>query len=269
MGKLWQMLWLGLAGLVLPVACAGCEVPRVRGQLCARCCEVLSGGVCRRLWPSPAPRGLPAVYGSLSYADEVRAVLLAHKERGALWLAAPLGAVLARVVVGVVHARAPVDSAACAEAWQRPGPDVLRGSRRPASGQRPTEGRLFGPVTLLPVPSARRAVAARGHDPTRRIALAAARELRRGGLPARVLSLLRQRRSVADQSGLGAEQRLANVSGALRLAPGAGSLLAGGATVLVDDLMTTGATLAEAARAASEEGVCVLGAAVVAARSKG
>jgi predicted amidophosphoribosyltransferase len=105
-------------------------------------------------------------------------------------------------------------------------------------------------VLLVPVPSARRAVRARGHDPARRIALAAAGELRRTGTPARVLGVLRQRRAVADQSGLNSRQRLDNLAGALEVVAGGGRLLAeGGRVVLVDDLMTTGASLTEAARA--------------------
>ncbi|MDX3257287.1 ComF family protein, partial [Streptomyces scabiei] len=88
-----------------------------------------------------------------------------------------------------------------------------------------------------------------GHDPARRIALAAAGELRRTGSPARVAGVLRQRRAVADQAGLDARRRLENLAGALEVAAGGTPLLDGGAIVLVDDLMTTGASLAEAARA--------------------
>jgi hypothetical protein len=54
---------------------------------------------------------------------------------------------------------------------------------------------------------------------------------------------------VADQAGLNSRQRLENLAGALAVVPGGGRLLAGGVVVLVDDLMTTGASLAEAARA--------------------
>jgi hypothetical protein len=65
-----------------------------------------------------------------------------------------------------------------------------------------------------------------------------------------VAAVLRQRRAVADQSGLDARQRLANLAGALEVAAVGERLLAdGGRIVLVDDVMTTGASLAEAARA--------------------
>ncbi|KUJ39901.1 phosphoribosyltransferase, partial [Streptomyces rimosus subsp. rimosus] len=121
------------------------------------------------------------------------------------------------------------------------------------------------PLLLIPIPSAPRAVAGRGHDPVRRMALAAARDLRREGVPVRVLNVLKQRRTVVDQAGLSARQRLANVSGALIVVTGAGRLLAAAPVVLVDDLMTTGASLAEAARAVRAAGGRVVGAGVVAA----
>lgn len=117
-------------------------------------------------------------------------------------------------------------------------------------------------LSLVPVPSARSAVAGRGHDPVRRIALAAAGWLRRDGLAVRVRPALRQRRRVADQSGLTAGQRVANLTGALVVRPGA--LIAGDSVVLVDDLLTTGASLAEAARAVRSSGGLPVGAAVVA-----
>ncbi|MER8090607.1 ComF family protein [Streptomyces sp. NPDC058316] len=209
--------WREISGLVLPVSCGGCGRPRT--ELCEECRADLCGRAPRRVRPVPEPRGLPTVHAAAGYENAVRAVLLAHKERGALGLAGPLGKALA----GAVRAGA------------RYAGDV-------------------GPLLLVPVPSARRAVAARGHDPTRRIALAAAGDLRRRGTPARVVAVLRQRRPVADQVGLGARQRQENLAGALEVVAGGERLLAAGRVVLVDDLLTTGASLAEAARAVATAG---------------
>lgn len=166
------------------------------------------------------------MHAAAVYGEAVRAVLIAHKERGATGLAGPLG----RALAGAVRAGLP-----------RPDPDTGR----------PGPGGVAEGLVLVPVPSARRAVAARGHDATRRIALAAASDLRRSGLPARVLPVLRQNRPVADQAELTGPERLTNVSGALGVRRGAEALWAGAAVVLVDDLITTGASLAEAARALS------------------
>jgi predicted amidophosphoribosyltransferase len=217
--------WQEITGLVLPVDCAGCGRPRT--ELCERCRGRLGGSAtARRVRPSPEPPGLPPVWAAGTYEDEVRAVLLAHKERGALGLAAPLGAALAGAV------------------------------RRVAAP---------GHVLLVPVPSARRTVARRGHDATARLARAAAGELRRQGVPARAVAALRQLRPVADQSGLTAARRLANLTGAVAAAPGRAGLLALAPVVLVDDLMTTGASLTVSALAVGVAGGRVAGAAVVAA----
>lgn len=220
--------WADLTDLVLPAECGGCG--SAREVLCPRCRTALSGDPPCRVRPDPEPPGLPAVHAAAPYADEVRAALLAHKERGVLALAAPLGAALAGAV-----------RAGLREAWTATG-----GAGAPDGGG---IRRVRGPVLLVPVPSARGAVRTRGHDPARRIALVAAGELRRTGVPARVSAVLRQRYAVADQSGLDARRRLANLAGALAVAPGGGGLLRGAVVVLVDDLMTTGASLAEAARA--------------------
>ncbi|MYR42097.1 ComF family protein [Streptomyces sp. SID5910] len=218
--------WRDLGDLVLPAECGGCG--RARTVLCPRCRAALSGSAPCRVRPDPGPPGLPVVHAAAPYADEVRAVLLAHKERGVLALSGPLGGALAGAVRAGLREAGPGGGAA-----------------RPVG--------VREAVLLVPVPSARRAVRARGHDPARRIALAAAGELRRTGTPSRVLAVLRQRHTVADQSGLSARQRRDNLAGALAVVPGGARLLGGpGPVVLVDDLMTTGASLAEAARAVRE-----------------
>ncbi|MFJ7202750.1 ComF family protein [Streptomyces sp. NPDC098789] len=221
--------WGEVAGLVLPARCAGCGA--VREVVCAGCREGLSGAGAGVVRPRPGPPGLPVVHAGAGYADGVRAVLLAHKERGALQLAGVLGGALAAAV-------------------------------RSGGGDGDRAG-----LVLVPAPSSRWQVRARGHDPARRIALAASARLRRGGIPARVAPVLRQRRPVADQAGLGARQRRENLAGALEVRPGGARLLEGARIVLVDDLVTTGATLAEAARALRAVDGCPAGlrAAVVAA----
>ncbi|MBL1087100.1 ComF family protein [Streptomyces actinomycinicus] len=244
--------WHDLTDLVLPADCAGCGAPRT--ALCPRCRAALDGAAARRARPAPEPAGLPAVYAVAPYADEVRALLLAHKERGALALAGALGTALA----GAARAGLDGQGAAVGPAG-RPGAGrgaAVGSAGRPGAGRGAGVGTAGwswrGPVLLVPVPSARWAVRARGHDPVRRMALAAAGELRRTGTPARVAAVLRQRRAVADQAGLDARRRLENVAGALEVAAGGARLLGAGPVVLVDDLMTTGATLAEAARALRE-----------------
>jgi predicted amidophosphoribosyltransferase len=104
---------------------------------------------------------------------------------------------------------------------------------------------------LAIVPTSRRAYRRRGYDP---VALL----LRHAGL--RPKKVLRPARSTARQKTLGATQRAANLRGALVAA----QPLTGRSFVLVDDVLTTGATLGEAARAITAAGGEVLGAATLA-----
>ena len=200
-----------LLDLVLPRDCAGCGAPG--RTLCRRCAAALTGPPLVHR-PTPSPPGLPPVVAAATYDGVVRSLLLAHKERGRLALAGPLGAALA--------------GAAAAHG---------------------------GGVLLVPVPSSPASVRARGHDHARRLAAVAGRRL---GL--RSAAVLAQARAVDDQAGLDTAARAANLAGALR----ARRRLDGLDVVVVDDVVTTGATLAEAARALGDAGACVRGAAVVA-----
>ncbi|MDY0816108.1 ComF family protein [Kitasatospora purpeofusca] len=218
----------GLLDALLPAPCAGCGADL--GHLCPECRHLLATTP-----PTPAA-ALPGAHAAAPYDGPVRRLLLAHKERGALGLAGPLGDALARAVRSALG--------------PFPGP---------------------APLLLVPVPSARAAVRARGHDPTLRLARAAAGALRREGLEARALPLLRHARPVADQAGLSAAERHRNLRGALTVRPPGRfrrsdrSGPAGFRPVLVDDLVTTGASLVEAARALSAAGLPPAVAATVAA----
>jgi len=110
---------------------------------------------------------------------------------------------------------------------------------------------VSGPVELAPVPTSRAAFRRRGYDPVRLV-------LRKAGH--RPAGVLRVARRTSSQKTLSAAERAANLRGAL-VARGA---LEGRRFALVDDILTTGATLDEAARAISEAGGTVVGGATIA-----
>src|SRR4051794_15924113 len=211
--------------LVLGGSCVGCGTPG--RALCRRCGASLPlrGAPC---WPTPTPAGLALPFAAGDYAGLLKVLVNAHKEDGVLALAAPLGAVLAAVVHDLV------------------GPD---GSR--------------APVWLVPVPSRRAVVRTRGHDPLLRVSRTAARLLRGRAVTASVHRLLLPRGRVRDQSLLGAADRAANLAHSMSCRRVAGRPDA--LVVVVDDVITTGATAREAQRALEAGGVLVTGVAAVAA----
>lgn len=113
------------------------------------------------------------------------------------------------------------------------------------------------PQVLLAAPSSAAATRRRGYVP----ALELARVLgKHWGLPVARAALARATR---DQAKLSQAERLANLSGAITLPTG----LAGKRVWLVDDIVTTGATLGELARAATSAGASVVGFCTVAESS--
>jgi predicted amidophosphoribosyltransferase len=115
-------------------------------------------------------------------------------------------------------------------------------------------------LVLCPAPSSRAAVRSRGYDHTARLARSAAARLGPGVVVER---LLVPARGVQDQAGLTSEQRARNLRGALRAAPARPTRV-----LLVDDVVTTGATLVEAARALVAQGHHLVGAAVLGATAR-
>jgi predicted amidophosphoribosyltransferase len=117
-----------------------------------------------------------------------------------------------------------------------------------------------GPGVLVPVPSAPGVARARGGDHVARLARIAGR-----GLGARVVGALRLGRPVYDSAGLNRRDRARNVHGAMVAGP---PPRAQRTAVIVDDIVTTGATLREATRALEAAGWAVCAGAVVAATTR-
>lgn len=110
---------------------------------------------------------------------------------------------------------------------------------------------------VLPMPLAPERLAERGYNP----ALLLARALAPTRCPSDWLVRVRH---TPPQRGLARAERLRNVRGAFAVHPGAAGQLAGRRVVLVDDVMTTGASLHEAARALRAAGVQQVAALVLA-----
>lgn len=98
---------------------------------------------------------------------------------------------------------------------------------------------------VVAVPLHRRRIITRGFNQAAVLAHAIGRQT---GLPVRA-SLLRRRNPTAPQGGLGRRQRFENVRGAFTVAGSARHRLDGHRVLLIDDVLTTGATVSAAASA--------------------
>jgi predicted amidophosphoribosyltransferase len=106
-------------------------------------------------------------------------------------------------------------------------------------------------LLAVPVPTSRGAMRRRGYRVV---------DLLLRGAGAAPFHLLAPARTTADQRRLDRRARGENASGSLRARPSAGLRV-----VIVDDVVTTGSTLREAARALTDAGAHVVGAATAAA----
>ncbi len=224
--------WAAAAGdLLLGASCHGCGV--AWWGICPQCRAAVAAQPTYLTVPDPEPPGFPTTATSAPYDTVLRQVISAHKDRQALALTGFLADRLALSVHRLL---------------------VTFASR--------TEGQK---VTLVPVPSAATVVRQRGVDATWTLARRAAARLRVAHRLT-VRRLLAQHRGVVDQSGLSATERTANLRDAFRLRrPATGGLPTNELVVVVDDVVTTGSSLTEAARVLTGAGIDVLGAATIAA----
>ncbi|MGC0364900.1 putative amidophosphoribosyltransferase [Rhodococcus sp. 27YEA15] len=208
----------GLLDLVLPRECGGCTRP---GRLWCEDCKAELSDTPIRLAPRVDP-GVP-VWSLGRYQGPRRRSVIALKERGRTDLVEPLGDAVAGAVASLYR-------------W----------------GELPRDG--IGPLILVPAPSRSRAARARGGDPVVKIARAAAHALGPG--VAGVRQPLSLSRGVRDSVGLSAAERMTNVAGRVGCDPTVVRTIPRRADVVVlDDVMTTGSTVAESVRALSGVGV--------------
>lgn len=216
------------ADLFLGARCPGCGGP---GLGACPGCRAWLGSL--PVLPVRRPGPLPPTWARGPYRGRLRDLILAFKERQGLGLTPLLGDALLPAAAALLLDGAEPDGAAAG---------------------------AVVPSFVVPIPSAPARVRERGFDVTGMLAARLARRLREAGVGVRAEGLLVQRRRVRDQGGLGAEERRTNLVGALharRQGRGEGVLL-------VDDIVTTGATLGQADRAATSAGFRVLGAVVLA-----
>ncbi|MDT0164695.1 ComF family protein [Actinotalea sp. AC32] len=224
-----------LARLVVPVECPGCG--RLDVRLCGACLASFDGPVRRvedaapRLDRLVGPGPLP-VWAPAAYAGPVRGVVTAWKDHGRADLTAPLA--------GVVRRAARETAPALVEA---------------TGGER---------LAVVPVPTRASARRRRGDDLVLRLAAACVEGLRGGQVDAvlvRALAVVRRR---ADQAGLGARAR-GGVAGSLAVRRRTAARAPLGWVLVVDDVLTTGGTVAAASDAVVLAGGLPLGALVLAA----
>ncbi|MBB3052273.1 putative amidophosphoribosyltransferase [Prauserella isguenensis] len=203
----------GAAALLDLVLPEHCAGCDAPGRACCRSCLAAFG----EPWSVAVGGPDEPTYALARHADVARTLVVAHKERGRRGLTRPLGRALAAAV------------------------PRLPAARRDAAGT----------WWLVPVPSRPSAARARGGSHVLALARACAAALSEAGTPAAVAPALRLDAGARDAVGLDRTQRSANLAGRLRIAP-AGAPPPGVPVVLLDDVVTTGATLA-AGRAALQQ----------------
>lgn len=255
---------LGEAGRVLvPLACAGCDAPDV--VLCGECSAELGLPV-RLEQHAPALRSEVAVWGAGAYVGRRRRIVLAWKTQAREDLEAPLGRWTRGAGMHVAErlaALAPperggsTDSGASTDS----GGSTDSGSSPDSRASTDSNSQV---IWVVPAPSSWRR-RWRGRPPVWHLADGLARGLADAGRASAVVEALHATGAGHGQRGKGSRERRRRgqrVTSRLDLT--------GRAIVLVDDVLTTGATVQGCIDAVEHAGGMVIGAVVLAgARVRG
>jgi predicted amidophosphoribosyltransferase len=243
----WEGAWRDFLYLVMPAECVVCG--REDAALCPACTAILRQETRSPYRAEESADALMSVLGhpllpvvtAGDYRDALSVAILAFKNHGRTELAPVLARGLARALATL--------------------PETIPGT----AGHR---------IHLVPVPSTGNGWRRRGYDPVSLLLRGVQRERRlppgMAVVPA-LASKVRPPWNRHHQKGLGRAARRRNVRNTMRIAgTGAWGIrpranLALGVAVVVDDVLTTGSTLREAAKTLEKSGVRVAGAVVLAA----
>jgi predicted amidophosphoribosyltransferase len=115
--------------------------------------------------------------------------------------------------------------------------------------------RLSGAINLITIPSAPSAIRRRGQDHINNLAKYVQRNLQQQSITAYYSPILFQKKSIRDQSQLTSVQRIENTKGKFAVKS---CEIPQGAVYLIDDLITTGASILEGVRALSEAQIVII-----------
>lgn len=233
-----------LRDVLFPRGCAGCGMPDE--TLCGRC---------RALLQRPASFPLPSAllgagFAAARYEGRIREAILGWKDHGDEECDGPFGDALSSLAAGTVPCQPPAPLASMC--------------------------RRFDVVAVVPAPSSPSSERARGRRHVVPLARSVAAALQSRGIRAQAVALLRheqpRRRAVAGKSveEASVRQRAGRIAHAVTAQPARGFLAEVGegataAAVIVDDIVTTGATMGACAQALAGEGLPAISALCLAA----
>ena len=114
--------------------------------------------------------------------------------------------------------------------------------------------RVNGIITLITIPSSTSAIRRRGRDHINILAQHVLKNLEEKSITAYYAPILFQKKSIKDQSALSSRQRMENTKGNFVVKS---CEIPQGAIYLIDDLITTGASMLEGVRALSEAKITI------------